>query len=124
MKTNIKMRVTPEQSVKVQEICFENKFEWIDSGYEIVPTEFIFIESKDLSLTGCIQSFNKHTYKEIDADLFIRTNGTCEENQAKRLLEKLENMEDVEKYTAKEFNKISLKLKWEMDWNTNSRGLD
>ena len=28
MKTNIKMRVTPEQSRRVQEICFENNIFW------------------------------------------------------------------------------------------------
>ena len=28
IKTNIKMRVTPEQSAKVQEICFKNGINW------------------------------------------------------------------------------------------------
>lgn len=32
IKTNIKMRVTPEQSRKVQEICFENGIDWLNVG--------------------------------------------------------------------------------------------
>jgi hypothetical protein len=36
IKTNIKMRVTPEQSKKVQEICFENGIEWGCAGVEVV----------------------------------------------------------------------------------------
>ena len=108
MKTNIKMRVTPEQSKKVQEICFENGIEWINVGRRYIGNIIILYIGKDLMFSGV--EFPE-AFKEIDADLFIRTNGTCEENQAKRLLEKLENMEDVEIYTAKEFNNISLKLK-------------
>ena len=108
MKTNIKIRVTPEQSKKVQEICFENGIEWINAGRRYIGNIIILYIGKVLMFSGV--EFPE-AFKEIDADLFIRTNGTCEENQAKRLLEKLENMEDVEIYTAKEFNNISLKLK-------------
>ena len=82
MKTNIKMRVTHEQSKRVQEICFNNKFKWIDSGYKIVPTEYIFIGSKDIRLTRDNNFFDEYDFIETDADLFIRTNGTCEENNS------------------------------------------
>lgn len=81
MKTNIKMRVTPEQSKKVQEICFENSIYWW-SGRKIVihvDCPFLFIGKNNIT-----QSENESFYigekeEEIDADLFIRTNGTCEE---------------------------------------------
>jgi len=77
MKTNIKMRVTPEQSKKVQEIVFANNDEYEHIDYQI---EFIWIEP-DLTV---LYSYNELFYmkersEEVDADLFIRTNGTCEE---------------------------------------------
>ena len=114
MKTNIKMRVTPEQSRRVQEICFENGIEWLVSCKLIsyLPKPYLIIEDSIITYRDYGRELEHNiNIEEIDADLFIRTNGTCKENQAKRLLEKLENMEDVEIYTAKEFNKISLKLK-------------
>lgn len=85
MKTNIKMKVTPEQSKKVQEICFNNKFGWITSGYKIVPTEYIFIGRKDIRLTRDNEFFDEYNFVETDADLFIRTNGTCEEDIYERV---------------------------------------
>ena len=74
MKTNIKMRVTPEQSKRVQEICFKNKIGWATSGKEFQGFyEWIYIDE------NYMYCFNSRIDKEIDADLFIRTNGTCEE---------------------------------------------
>ena len=108
------MRVTPEQSRRVQEICFENGIEWLVSCKLIsyLPKPYLIIEDSIITYRDYGRELEHNiNIEEIDADLFIRTNGTCKENQAKRLLEKLENMEDVEIYTAKEFNKISLKLK-------------
>ena len=86
IKTNIKMRVTPEQSAKVQEICFENGINW---GYsdDIVKYEdepYIIIEKKNgLLWLGEHQndSFMRTEEEEIDPELFIRTNGTCIEKE-------------------------------------------
>ena len=86
IKTNIKMRVNPEQSVKVQEICFENGINW---GYsdDIVKYEdepYIIIEKKNgLLWLGEHQndSFMRTEEEEIDPELFIRTNGTCIEKE-------------------------------------------
>lgn len=82
MKTNIKMRVNYEQSKRVQEICFENRIYWVN-GDKKVDTyfyPFIFIDS---CISRCSESqeyyFINSDYEEIDADLFIRTNGTCKE---------------------------------------------
>lgn len=82
IKQNIKMRVTPEQSKKVQEICFVNGIYW--RGYsEVIHTESIFLYYIDSALlhdsSNNEQYFKKNNFQEIDADLFIRTNGTCEE---------------------------------------------
>lgn len=85
IKTNIKMRVTPEQSEKVQIILLNNGY--IGSGDAVVAftnRPFIYIESSNNRIQwGRSEDFFKFaTYlKEIDADLFIRTNGTCIEEK-------------------------------------------
>ena len=74
------MRVTPEQSRRVQEICFsKNKF-WNLSGdnYSHYKKPYLFI-SKNIRFGLSKETFNNSIYKEIDADYFIKTNGTCEE---------------------------------------------
>ena len=54
IKTNIKMRVTPEQSAKVQEICFKNGIDWKSKlkgkTLTCINEPFIFVkENKTLS---------------------------------------------------------------------------
>ena len=108
MKTNIKIRVTPEQSKKVQEICFENGIEWINAGRRYIGNIIILYIGKVLMFSGV--EFPE-AFKEIDADLFIRTNGNCEENELKDFIQSQdENIDRVNNWT-KEFNDISLKLK-------------
>ena len=48
IKTNIKMRVTPEQSAKVQEICFKNGINWgfLDDAIRYTEETYIFINKK------------------------------------------------------------------------------
>ena len=84
IKTNIKMRVTPEQSAKVQEICFKNGINWGFSDDTIIYEDepYIFIEKENcLRWLGENQndSFIKAKEEEIDPELFIRTNGSCSE---------------------------------------------
>lgn len=85
MKTNIKMRVTPEQSKKVQEICFENKIFWrgdYNKDKIDLAGSFLYIEGSithDMNDTESEHFFREYNIEEIDADLFIRTNGTCQE---------------------------------------------
>ena len=86
IKTNIKMRVNPEQSKKVQEICFNRGIEWVSGEvYAIYTNEpFIFISSeKDIRWMGKDREdiFIKAKEKEIDPELFIRTNGSCVEKE-------------------------------------------
>ena len=86
IKTNIKMRDTPEQSVKVQEICFKNGIDW-GSGENkaiYINEPFITISSeKDIRWTGKDREsiFIEAKEKEIDPELFIRTNGSCIEKE-------------------------------------------
>lgn len=88
IKTNIKMRVNPEQSAKVQEICFKNGIEWKSKlkakTLTFINEPFIFVkENKYLTWLGENQndSFMKAKEEEIDPELFIRTNGSCIENK-------------------------------------------
>ena len=81
MKTNIKLRVTPEQSKAVQKICFNNKIYWALTGsnFEEDNVRYIFIDIDAMTLAYDSTFFHKHKFEEVDADLFIRTNGTCVE---------------------------------------------
>ena len=80
IKQNIKMRVTPEQSAKVQEICFENGIYWRESGKEIRYTDKLFLEiDEDITFGSTPGSFASRDAQEADANLFIRTNGSCED---------------------------------------------
>ena len=84
MKTNIKLKVTPEQSEAVQKICFANGINWIAGENKISHTtaEYLFIEPTGIWFRGIADhesGMETVGYTEVDADLFIRTNGTCEE---------------------------------------------
>ena len=84
IKTGIKMMVTPEQSRKVQEICFKNGIHW-SLGKNLkyhLDKPFLFIDE-------CISfmhedeemEFLEEDNEEVSAELFIRTNGTCVESE-------------------------------------------
>ena len=86
IKTNIKMRVTPEQSAKVQEICFNRGLEWVSGENKAIYINepFITISSeKDIRWTGKDRESNfiEAKEREIDPELFIRTNGSCIEKE-------------------------------------------
>lgn len=88
IKTNIKMRVTPEQSAKVQEICFKNGIKWVSGKWNVQLTDepFLFIDeyisfmSEDEDED---KDFLEDKLEEIDPELFIRTNGSCVEDNNK-----------------------------------------
>ena len=89
MKTNIKMRVTPEQSKKVKEIVFANGGRWVDDcryqkyiGLRITKHNYLH----EITCEDAFEFWNMT--KEVDADLFIRTNGTCEEESHAELKRK------------------------------------
>ena len=84
MKTNIKMRVTPEQSAKVQEIIFKNGGSWTDgdTNIETINHPFLYLKENSL-LTRSMDCnyFKASSLCEVDPELFILTNGTCAEGQ-------------------------------------------
>lgn len=113
MKTGIKMRVTPEQSAKVQKICIENGIGWswmIDSGdkYAIQHTDkpYLYI-TQVITWVATELVYEKVDNIEVDADLFIRTNGTCEENKlcgSEELKTIKDTLEEIEPSSAYNFN--------------------
>ena len=79
MIKNIKLKVTPEQSRKVQEICFSKGISWGATGntvcYTTAPILYI---TNGISLTygHDYHFFLTNRREEMDANLFIQTNGT------------------------------------------------
>ena len=86
MKTGIKLRVTPEQSEAVQKICFANGIQWLNDNINIpkrLEATYLFIKHNRIwcrGITDHTKGIETEGYTEVDADLFIRTNGTCEES--------------------------------------------
>ena len=75
IKTNIKMRVTPEQSAKVQEMVIR-EYRHKNAAYLYISSEgyLAWLKSSQISI------FDEWNLVEVDPELFIRTNGTCEED--------------------------------------------
>lgn len=75
------MRVTPKQSKKVQEICFANGIVWEIGGSRIQDEEqnYFFINDEYITFGSTPEFFASQDAQEVDADLFIRTNGSCED---------------------------------------------
>ena len=70
IKTNIKMRVNPEQSKKVQEICFKNGIFWrIRKEVRYLNEPFLFIDDS-ISFMYSVEEedFLKDGDEEVDAD--------------------------------------------------------
>lgn len=65
---------------------------------------------KTFVLQDVIFFFDKHSFCEIDADLFIRTNGTCEENELKNFIQSQNEIKDGINEWVKQFNDIEQKL--------------
>ena len=78
---NYKIRVTPEQSKKVQEICFKKGIDWrfTENIIKLTDKPFLIINKGHLSYLDISQEeyFNKDKNKEISTELFIRTDGNC-----------------------------------------------
>ena len=79
MIKNIKLKVTPEQSRKVQEICFSKEIPWGATGctvsYTTAPHLYI-AGGRALTYGHDYHSFLIDRREEMDANLFIQTNGT------------------------------------------------
>ena len=100
------MKVTPEESKQIQEICFANGISWA-VGKDFIP---ILLDKEYLMIRDVITWDDKKRFcelnlEEVSAELFIRTNGTCveetpEEEELKQNKNKEETMEknEVESY--------------------------
>ena len=79
MIKNIRLKVTPEQSRKVQEICFSKGIPWGATGYTVSFTTapYLYITGGRIITYGLEYEFYKNNKREeMDANLFIQTNGT------------------------------------------------
>ena len=87
IKTGIKLEVNPEQSEKVQNICFANGIGWRDDEKQLYFPEktiyYINIRQEYISWNEIDWIYNDSEYEEVDTMLFIRTNGTCIEEEIK-----------------------------------------
>jgi len=97
-KENIKMKVTPEQSKQVQEICFELGISWDFGGntlrvYEKLHYLYIINEELDWGVYG--PYFEVVEAMEVSAEDFIRTKGfTISEEQEEPKPKALNNFND------------------------------
>ncbi len=76
IKTNVKLQVTPKQSAKIQQICFDHRIYWSDTSSDIIQTDskYLFIHnSYIIHMTKHKSFFKEHEFKEVDAELFIDT---------------------------------------------------
>ncbi len=79
MIKNIKLKVTPEQSRKIQEICFSKGIFWGATGNIVMYTDapYLYIENGRYLYYGRrYEDYKTDRGKEMDANLFIQTNGT------------------------------------------------
>ena len=78
MIKNIKLKVTPEQSRKVQEICFSKGIFWGSTGDVVSYTDapYLYItDGRGLTYGHDYHFFTTNRRQEMDANLFIQTNG-------------------------------------------------
>ena len=79
MIKDIKLKVTPEQSRKVQEICFSKGIIWRQTRNVISYTDapYLYITNeRSLTYGYDYHFFTTESREEMDANLFIQTNGT------------------------------------------------
>ena len=79
MIKDIKLKVTPEQSRKVQEICFSKGIVWGAAGGTVSHTDapYLYITNgRSLTYGSDYRLFTTDRRQEMDANLFIQTNGT------------------------------------------------
>ena len=90
VRIGIKMKVNPEQSRKIQEICFENGIGWkgANKSVQFIDKPYLFINEKywgDDYIAYIYEdeeeAFLEEGSEEVSAELFIRTNGTCVESE-------------------------------------------
>ena len=79
MIKNIKLKGTPEQSRKVQEICFSKGIIWGVAGASIehIHAPYLYIEDgRRLTYGHDYKRYKIDRREEMNATLFIQSNGT------------------------------------------------
>lgn len=104
------MRVTPEQSKAVQEICFKNNIIWngeLANNLNFLERPYLFI-LKHLETGNSSYDFKSDELEEIDANCFIKkyANNDYQGTEAELLLSKMIDFKDEEyiKLEKKVFN--------------------
>lgn len=79
-KENIKMRVTPEQSKLVQEICFGLGIYWFSGRNYVqwVEERYVFLDTRGIRCTNLATEYTHDSGEEVSAEEFIRTKGFTE----------------------------------------------
>ena len=115
VKTGIKIKVTPEHSAKIQQICFDNGFYWASKSYTIkhLNEPYLFIDESCLSASYGLDFFKKHKFTEVSAELFIDTEGTCEDADKALLKNKFMKLIDKRNKANKKLRKFAKKYNLE-----------
>lgn len=128
IKRNIKMVVTPKQSQQVQEICFANGIVWGGGDRSVMFTHKPFLHiSTGITFGDKMESFKENSKEEVDAKFFIKTKGSCvEENQEQELKQNIkeeqmidnevETYKDVKEYlVAKGLYDRVMEIEWDIE---------
>ena len=104
IKRNIKMRVTPEESKQVQEICFANGIGWSSKDFTLTLLDKEYLMIRDGITWDDKKRFCELNLEEVNASFFIRTQGTCvEETPKQELKQNINKEETMEKNEVKSY---------------------
>ena len=95
IKTNIKMRVTPEESKQVQEIYFANDISWKSGSKKVLLEHKQYLIIRDFISWEDKEGYYSKALEEVDASLFIKTKGTCVEETLEQELKQNTNKEET-----------------------------
>ena len=101
IKTNIKMRVTSEESKQVQEICFANGLGWVGGDFTPALFDKEYLMICDVITWDDKKRFCELNLEEVSANLFIKTKGTCIEETPEQALKQNTNNKNKEETMEK-----------------------
>lgn len=103
IKQDIKLKVPADKSKQFQDICFKVGVYWKVCKNLLLDSTgtkdmLIAITNEEINYVMSIELFDATSFEEVDADFFIRTNGTCEEVKYKNAKEYLIAEDIYEKF--------------------------
>lgn len=118
MKTKIKFMTNDEQFRRVMKIL---KLDFQEQ-YTYGQHYFIIHDKENLDTGWGGNAFKDCEYEEIDSDLFIRTNGTCEENPTD-IVENfvIKALEEGNEYLKKKIENLHIALNKKVEKNKNQK---